>query len=123
METLIQDVRYGLRMLRKSPCLTAVAVLTLALGIGANSTIFSWINGTLLNPIPGVSHTSECVELTGLSYPDYVDLRDRNHSFSVINQTFAIAISPILLREFQCEYSVIYMMHGLITWLCLRRTF
>src|SRR5205809_3738961 len=81
METLIQDVRYGLRMLRKSPGLTAVAVLTLALGIGADSTIFSWIHGTLLNPIPGVSHASQVVELTGLSYPDYVDLRDRNHSF------------------------------------------
>jgi predicted permease len=90
MRTLIREFRHGLRALLKSPGFTTIAILTLALGIGANSTIFSWINSTLLNPIPGVVHASQYVELTAgaagndapLSYPDYVDLRDGNHSFS-----------------------------------------
>ena len=58
---LIQDSRYGFRALASEPGLPALAVLTLALGIAANSTIFSWINSTLLNPIPGVAHTSDLV--------------------------------------------------------------
>jgi putative ABC transport system permease protein len=92
MGTLIRDLRYGLRMLAKNPGFTAVAVLTLALGIGATSTIFSWIDSTLLNPIPGISDTSRLVTVMRgtisehptppFSYPDFVDLRNDNRSFS-----------------------------------------
>jgi predicted permease len=92
MSTLLQDIRFGLRMLAKNSGVTAVAVITLALGIGANSTIFSWINSTLLDPIPGVAHTGDLVsvmrgEVTEhptppFSYLDYADLRERTSSFS-----------------------------------------
>jgi predicted permease len=94
MGNLIQDARFGFRMLAHKPGLPALAVLTLALGIAANSTIFSWINSTLLNPIPGVARTSDLVTIMRgersehdtpsppFSYPDYRDLRDNSRSFS-----------------------------------------
>jgi predicted permease len=92
MNALMQDVRFGIRMLAKSPGFTALVVITLALGIGANSTIFSWINSTLQDPIPGVADTSELVSVMRgersehptppFSYPDYVDLRARSQTFS-----------------------------------------
>ncbi len=90
MTSVWQDVRYGFRVLLKAPGFSVTVILTLALGIGANSTIFSWINARLLNPIPGMSHATEVVAVVNggpgqarsLSYPDFKDLRNRNHSFS-----------------------------------------
>jgi predicted permease len=81
-------------MLAKNRVFAAVAVLTLALGIAANTTILSWINATLLDPIPGVVRTSDLVTVMRgersehptppFSYPDYVDLRENTRSFSGI---------------------------------------
>jgi len=92
MRTLFQDMRYSGRILQKHAALPVLMVLTLALGIAANSTIFSWINATLLNPIPGVAHTGDLVTVMRgdrsdhptppFSYLDYRDLRDGNRSFS-----------------------------------------
>jgi predicted permease len=90
MNTFVQDLKFGLRMLAKNPGFTALAVLTLALGIGANTTIFSWINATLLNPIPGLANPSEVVSLSlsrdatnpfPFSYPDFEAIRDGQQSF------------------------------------------
>lgn len=91
MAGLLQDVRFALRQLRKSPGYTITAVLMLALAICANSTVYSWINGTMLHPIPGARDPGELVSVMRgarstspsppFSYLDYRDLRDRNRSF------------------------------------------
>ena len=85
MTSFLQDVRYSLRMIAKAPGFAAIAILTLALGIGANTTIFSWINSTLLNPVPGLASPNEVVSLTlskpgdnpfPFTYPDLEAMRD-----------------------------------------------
>ncbi len=90
IENFVQDVRYGLRMLAKNPGFTVVAVLTLALGIGANTAMFSIVDGAFLKPLP-VSDPNEFVSIamqdshgvySGVSFPDYLDLRAQCSSFS-----------------------------------------
>ena len=93
MLNLWQDVKCGWRVLRHNPGFTAIAIITLALGIGANTTIFSWINSTLLNPVPGLSHPQEVVSLTlskpgdnpfPFTYPDLEAMRDGQQSLTGI---------------------------------------
>jgi len=91
MATLLQDIRFGTRMLLKKPAMTFLAAFTLALGIGANTTIFSAVNGLLLRPLPVANAdrltvvTEESKALPGsgqISYLDYKDMREQTNAFS-----------------------------------------
>ena len=92
-ESLFHDARFAVRMLRKSPLFTLTAALSLAIGIGANATIFSVGSAMLLRPMPGISGSDRLVDIgrhrgdddfDTISYPNYLDIRDRASSFTGI---------------------------------------
>src|SRR5277367_5606348 len=99
METLLQDIRYGVRMLMRNPGFMFVAIITLALGIGANTAIFSIIDGLLLRPLP-VSNPAQLTVLAfqqqkgniqaQFSQPDFRDIRSQ--STDVFSEVFAYQI-------------------------------
>jgi len=99
MQTLFQDLRYGARMLLKKPGFTLIAILTLALGIGANTAIFSVVNTVLLRPLSfrepqrlvkiWAANTKNASAPSNISYPNFVDWRDQNQSFEGLAAHFS----------------------------------
>src|SRR5437764_13417963 len=101
---MLETLRFASRMLRKNPGFTVVAVSSLAIGIGANSAMFSWADTLLLRPLP-VLKPSEIVTVrssspsdpsNSVSYRDYIDFRDHNRSFDGL---LAYSLAPFGLSE------------------------
>jgi predicted permease len=101
IETFLQDVRFALRMLRKNPGFTAIAVLTLALGIGANTAIFSVVYAVLLQPLPykdparlvTVNETTPRVGSVSVSYPNFLDWRAASNTFSQMSAVHQVGFN------------------------------
>ena len=110
MSTLIADIRYSFRSLLKNPGLTLAAILSLGLGIGANTTIFTWVQAVLFRPIPLAADPSS-IRIAAMqnregqtrswSYPNFVDFRDRTKMLDIVgqdDQTFNIAVDQTAER-------------------------
>ena len=104
IESTLQDLRFGLRMLRRSPGFSILAILCLTLGIGANAAVFSWVEGILFRPYPAVSHQERLLALAGtargetgataLSWPDFLDLQ---RSCTLLDTVFVTKITGTTL--------------------------
>src|SRR5580704_1450616 len=107
LETLWADARYGIRMMLRTPAFTIVAILTLALGIGANTAIFSVVNGVLLNPLPfpqpeqlvTLSESKPNFATGSISYLNFRDWQHSNHTFSSMAISRSISFSFTASRE------------------------
>jgi macrolide transport system ATP-binding/permease protein len=109
LETVWQDLRHGTRMLVKNPGFSLVAILSIAIGVGANAAMFSVADGLILRPLPvpdanelvTVSATTPTGEVrsNAISYPDYADLRDRARSFEGLAATRGVSASIALRRD------------------------
>jgi predicted permease len=110
MSSLLQDVRYALRVLAHAPMFTAITVLTMAIGIGANVTVFSFVNALLLRPAPGVADPASLVAIFtsdyssgpygDSSYPDYVSLRSETTVFSAMAAEGDDAAAAVRVGDF-----------------------
>ena len=109
METLLQDIRFGFRQLIRQPGFAALAIISMALGIGANTSIFSLVDTVLLRPL-AVKEPSQLVELYGTlhngadwslqSYPNYKEYRDRNTVFSGLC-VYRVVVSSLTVNNVQ----------------------
>ena len=111
MTNLLRDLRYGLRALVRNPGFSTIAVLTIAIGIGANTTVFSWMRSMVLNPIPGAAQPERIVAVESMaadheplttSYLDFTDFRDRLQLIEFVTarvgNVFAVGNGPTIDR-------------------------
>ncbi len=117
VEHLLEDIRFGLRMLRKNPGFTSVAVLTLALGIAANTAIFSVVNGVLLRPLPYPEPERLITIESNQSLPDLDDIHKQSQSFEALGATtmqrldYTGGAEPIQVFSINCNADLFRALH------------